>query len=149
MPKKQVRFSNTAGKPLVTVREINAVGRGIKIKPASRKFVPADMKKLKEKHQVAEKRAVASLSRAEDNLSKAQKLAANVRKTQMQTKLQLIKEKNPATINNIKKKINRLNDMKKNLSSHLENKKLAVNVAKNKLKAQRALGMKKSRFTFM
>ena len=147
--KKKVRFANTAGKPLVSVREIERVGKSHKIKQAPRKFVPADMKKLKAKHEIAEKRAVASLSRAEDNLNKAQKLAANIRKTQMQAKLQLLKEKNPAAIKNIKEKINRMNISMKNLAPHLENRKITVNVAKNKLKAQRAIGMKKSRFTIL
>ena len=147
--KKKVRFANTAGKPLVSVREIERVGKSHKIKQNPRKFVPADMKKLKAKHEIAEKRAVASLSRAEDNLNKAQKLAANIRKTQMQAKLQLLKEKNPAAVKNIKEKINRMNTSMKNLAPHLENRKITVNVAKNKLKAQRALGMKTSRFTIL
>jgi len=147
--KKRVKFANTVGKPLVSVREIERVGKSHKIKQEPRKFVPADMKKLKAKHEIAEKRAVASLSRAEDNLSKAQKIAANIRKTQMQAKLQLLKEKNPAAIKNIKEKINRMNASMKNLAPHLENRKITVNVAKNKLKAQRDLGMKKSRFSFV
>jgi len=49
---------NSIGKPLVTVREINAVGRGTKLTPRVRKSAPADLKKMKEKHQVAERRAV-------------------------------------------------------------------------------------------
>jgi predicted transcriptional regulator len=148
-PKKQVRFANTVGKPLVSVREIERVGKSHKILPQNRKFVPADMKKLKAKHEIAERRAVASLSRAEDDLNKAQKIAATIRKTQIQAKLQLLKEKNPAAIKNIKEKINRMNASMKNLVPHLENRKITVNVAKNKLKAQRQLGLKKSRFSFV
>lgn len=147
--RKRVRFANTAGKPLISVREIEAVGRGTKLNPINRKFVPADLKKIKAKHEVAERRAVAALSRAEDNLNKAQKIAANVRKTQMQAKLQLLKEKTPTAIKNIREKINRMNNSMKTLAPHLENRKLAVNLAKNKLKAQRALGMRKSRFSFL
>lgn len=147
--KKRVRFADAVGKPLVSTREINRVGKSHKIKPTSRKFVPADMKKLKAKHEIAEKRAVAALSRAEDNLNKAKKLAANIRKTQMQAKLQLIKEKNPVSIKNIKEKINRLNASMKNMTPRLENRQLAVNIAKNKLKAQREIGIRKSRFTIL
>ena len=148
-PKKQVRFANTTGKPLVTVREINAVGRGTKLTPLVRKSAPADLKKMKEKHQVAERRAVSDLSRAEGNLNKTKELAANIRKIQMEAKLKLIKEKNPAAIKNLKEKINKMNNSMKTIIPHLENRQLAVNLAKNKLKAQRALGIKKSRFGFM
>jgi len=148
-PKKQVRFANTTGKPLVTVREINAVGRGTKLTPLVRKSAPADLKKMKEKHQVAERRAVSDLSRAEDNLNKTKELASNIRKIQMQAKKQLLKEKNPATIKNLKEKINKINNSMKTIIPHLENRQLAVNLAKNKLKAQRALGVKRGRFSFM
>ena len=148
-PKKQVRFANTTGKPLVTVREINAVGRGTKLTPLVRKSAPADLKKMKEKHQVAERRAVSDLSRAEENLNKTKELAANIRKIQMEAKFKLMQEKNPATIKNLKEKINKMNNSMKTIIPHLENRQLAVKLAKNKLKAQRALGIKKSRFGFM
>jgi len=147
--RKKVRFANTAGKPLVTVREINAVGRGTKLTPLVRKSAPADLKKMKEKHRVAEHRAMSDLSRAEDNLNKTKELASNIRKIQMQAKKQLLKEKNPAVINNLKKKINKMNASMQNLAPHIENRKITVDVAKNKLKAQRALGIKRGRFSFM
>jgi len=147
--KKRVKFANTVGKPLVSVREIERVGKSHKIKQEPRKFVPADMKKLKAKHEAAERRAVSALSRAEDNLSKAKKVAANVQKLQYEAKLKLMKEKNPSMILYTKEKMNKLNNLKKNLAPKLENMQLTVNVAKNKLKAQRAIGMKKSRFSFV
>ena len=147
--KKKVRFANTAGKPLVTVREINAVGRGTKLTPLVRKSTPADLKKMKAKHEAAVKKAKADVYRAADNLNKVEKLVTNVRNTQLLAKLQLIKEKNPAAIKNIKEKINKMNSSMKTLIPHLENKRLAANLANNKLKAQKALGIKKSRFSFM
>jgi len=148
-PKKQVKFANAVGKPLVSVREIERVGRSTKLLPQTRKFVPADMKKLKAKYEVAEKRAVSALSRAEDNFNKAKKLAANVQKTQYQAKMMLMKEKNPAAIKNLKEKINRMENAKKTLAPRLENMQMTMNVAKNKLKAQRAIGIRKSRFSFL
>jgi hypothetical protein len=148
-PKKQVRFANTAGKPLVTVREINRVGRGTKLTPLVRKSAPADLKKMKEKHQVAERRAVTDLSRAKKNLNETKELAENIRKIQMQSKLKLSRERTPAAIKNLKEKINKMNNSMKTIIPHLENRQLAVNLAKNKLKAQRALGLRKSRFSFM
>ena len=147
--KKKVRFANTAGKPLVTVREINAVGRGTKLTPLVRKSTPADLKKMKAKHEAAVKKAKADVYRAADNLNKVEKLVTNVRNTQLLAKLQLIKEKNPAAIKNIKEKINKMNSSMKTLIPHLQNKRLAANLANNKLKAQKALGIKKSRFSFM
>jgi hypothetical protein len=131
------------------VREINAVGRGTKLTPLVRKSAPADLKKMKEKHQVAERRAVSDLSRAEENLNKTKELAANIRKIQMQAKLKLNREKNPAAIKNLKEKINKMNNSMKTILPHLENRQLAVNLAKNKLKAQRKLGVKRGRFTFL
>ena len=147
--KKSVRFANSMGKPLVTVREINAVGRGTKLTPLVRKSTPADLKKMKAKHEAAVKKAKADVYRAADNLNKVEKLVTNVRNTQLLAKLQLIKEKNPAAIKNIKEKINKMNSSMKTLIPHLENKRLAANLANNKLKAQKALGIKKSRFSFM
>ena len=147
--RKRVRFANTVGQPLVAVRDINAVGRGTKLTPLVRKSVPADLKKLKEKHQVAKKRAVATLSRAEDNLSKAQRVSGNIQKLKTQAQIQLLKSKSPSNAANIKEKINKLNSAKKALAPRLENMKLDVNIAKNKLKAQRNIGLKKSRFAFV
>ena len=147
--KKSVRFANSMGKPLVTVREINAVGRGTKLTPLVRKSTPADLKKMKAKHEAAVKKAKADVSRAADNLNKVEKLVTNVRNTQLLAKLQLAKEKNPAAIKNIKEKINKMNSSMKTLIPHLENKRLAANLANNKLKAQKALGIKRSRFSFM
>jgi predicted nucleic acid-binding Zn-ribbon protein len=147
--KKRVRFANNTGKPLVTVREINAVGRGTKLTPLVRKSTPADLKKMKAKHEAALRRAMADVSRAEDNLNQKKEVAANVRKIQMQAKLQLAKEKNPAAIKNLKEKINKMNGHMKTIAPHIENSQLAVNLAKNKLKAQKAHGIKKSRFSFM
>ena len=147
--KKSVRFANSMGKPLVTVREINAVGRGTKLTPLVRKSTPADLKKMKAKHEAAVKKAKADVYRAADNLNKVEKLVTNVRNTQLLAKLQLAKEKNPAAIKNIKEKINKMNSSMKTLIPHLENKRLAANLANNKLKAQKALGIKKSRFSFM
>lgn len=51
-PKKRVRFSNT----ITTVREIERVGKSEKLEPRSRKFIPADMKKMKAKHNAAVER---------------------------------------------------------------------------------------------
>lgn len=148
-PKKQVRFSNTAGKSLTNVREIERVGKSYKIKLAERKFVPADMKKLKSKHEAAMKRAIESVSRAEDNLNKAKKIAANVQKVHYEAKMKLLKEKNPSMILYTKEKINRLNNVKKNLAPKLEILKMDLNLKKDKLKAQSNLGLRKSRFTLV
>ena len=147
--KKRVRFANTAGKPLVTVREINAVGKSHKIKQEPRKFIPADLKKRKARHEAAERRAVSMLTIAENNLNKAKKVAANVQKLQNEAKMKLKKETNPSMIMYTKEKINKLNTLKKNLAPKLENMQITVNIAKNKLKAQRNLGLRRSRFTIL
>ena len=61
----------------------------------------------------------------------------------------MLKAKSPSNAANIKEKINKLNSVKKNLIPRLENMQLTVNIAKNKLKAQRAIGMKRSRFSIL
>jgi predicted nucleic acid-binding Zn-ribbon protein len=147
--KKRVTFANTAGKSLTNVREIERVGKSYKIKHAPRKSTPADLKKLKAKHEAAEKRALAELFRAEDILDKAKRVDANMNKMQKQLKTQLAKEKKLEAINNIHNKLGRLDNAKKNLAPRINNLKIDVNLAKNKLKAQRAIGLKKSRFTFV
>ena len=146
---RKVTFANAAGKPLVTVREINAVGRGIKIKHVPRKSTPADLKKLKTKHEAAVRRAAARVSMAEGNLSKVKKVAANVQNTLYHAKWKMTKEKNPVAIKNLKEKINKMKNMTKNLAPKLEMLQINLNLAKNKLNAQRTTGIKKSRFTFL
>ena len=148
-PKKHVKFANTVGKPLTNVREIERVGKSRKIKQNPRKFVPADMKKLKAKHEAATIRAAASVSRAQDNLNQAKKIAANVQKVRDEAKLKMMKEKNPSMILYTKEKINKMNNIKKNLAPKLEMLQMDLNLKKDKLKAQRNIGMKRSRFTIL
>ena len=148
MEKKRVTFANTSGKPLTHVREIERVGTH-KIKHAPRKSVPADLKKLKQKHEIAEKRAVTELFRAENILNKAQKIDADINKMQKKLKSQLAKEKKFEAINDIQNKLVKLDRARKNLTPRINNLKIDANVAKNKLKAQRALGIKKSRFAIL
>ena len=56
-PRKKVMFANTAGKPLVQIREINIEGKGKKIVPAKRKYVPANLSQISKKHENAVIRA--------------------------------------------------------------------------------------------
>ena len=147
--RKKVRFTNTTGKPLVTVREINAVGRGTKLTPLVRKSMPADLKKMKAKHEAAVRRAMADVSRAEDNLNKVKKVATSVQNIQYLAKMKMVKEKNPSNNKHLQEKINKMNNMKKKLAPKLEMLQIDLNTKKNKLKAQRAHGMKRSRFSFM
>jgi len=55
--KKRVKFANTTGKPLVHIREINIEGKGKKVVPAKRKYVPADLSQIRKKHDDAVRRA--------------------------------------------------------------------------------------------
>ena len=146
--KKRVTFANTTGKPLTHVREIERVGTH-KIKHAPRKSTPADLKKLKQKHEIAEKRAVTELFRAENILNKAKKVDADMNKMQKKLKSQLAKEKKFEAVNNIQNKLVKLDHARKNLAPRINNLKIDANLAKNKLKAQRALGVKRSRFTIL
>jgi hypothetical protein len=55
--RKKVRFSNSIGKSLVQIKEINIEGKGKKVVPVKRKYVPANLSQISKKHDDAVKRA--------------------------------------------------------------------------------------------
>jgi len=143
--KKQVRFSNSIGKPLVTVREINRVGKGIKFTPLKRKSAPADVKKLKEKHDDAVKRAEKNVTavivkieglKRQMNFEKNDENAVKEEMAKQMKKKSMFGKK--PDIEHLKNKLEESNKEKRKIMQKMLNAKLELNMAKNKLAAQKA-----------
>jgi hypothetical protein len=146
--KKKIRFANAVGKPLVTVREIERVGTS-KIRPVNRKSIPADLKKMKAKHEAALKRTIRSVSISENNVTKAQKIANNINRAHHDARQKILRAKNPENILKLKSTLNKLRNAQKNFAQKLEFLRMDLDLKKNKLKSQKKLGLKKSRFALL
>ena len=149
MPEKRVRFANTAGKPLTSTRQINAVGAGRRVLPSKRTFIPADLKLMRTKHANAMKRAMEKVSNAKRQFERAKEVGIKLRNAQQHVREILAKEKNPLNVRRIQAYANKLISAKKNIVRELNSKKINLNLEQGKLKAQKNLGMKKSRFRVM
>lgn len=127
--KKHVVFANTQGKSLTSVKHIEKSGKGKKISPAKRHPKPAllDPERMERRRKAAEYAAKSHVMNAERKL----RLANNTHK-------QLHDLMKSASDNPAMKK--HLNTAKKNLDSVRNVAKIDLNMARNKLKAQRKLG---------
>ena len=143
--RKKVRFANTSGKSLVQIREINIEGKGKKIVPAKRKYVPANLSRISKKHDDAVKRAeknVADIIVKIEGLKRQlqfEKNEENVIKNEMakQMKKKSMFGKKP-DIEHLKNKLEESNKEKKKIMQKMLNAKLELDMAKNKLAAQKA-----------
>jgi len=144
-PKKKVRFANTAGKSLVQIKEINIEGKGEKVVPVKRKYVPANLSQISKKHDDAVKRAEKNVTavivkieglKREMNLEKNDE---NAIKNEMakQTKKKSLFGKKP-NIEHFKNKLAESNKEKRKIMQKMMNAKLELNMARNKLAAQKA-----------
>jgi hypothetical protein len=146
--RKRIRFANTAGKHLVHIREINIEGKGKKIVPAKRKYVPANLSQISKKHDDAVKRAeknVTAIIVKIEGLKRQmnfEKNEENVIKEEMakQTKKKSLFGKKP-DIEHFKNKLEETNKEKKKIMQKMMNAKLELNMAKNKLAAQKTSRM--------
>jgi hypothetical protein len=143
--RKKVRFANTTGKSLVQIKEINIEGRGKKIVPVKRKYVPANLSQISKKHDDAVKRAEKNVTavivkieglKREMNLEKNDE---NAIKEEMakQTKKKSLFGKKP-NIEHFKNKLAESNKEKKKIMKKMMNAKLELNMAKNHLQAQKS-----------
>ena len=148
MPEKRVRFANTVGKPLTSVRKIDAVGAGARVPPSKRTFVPADLKLMKTRHENAMKRVMEKVSDAKRQFERAKELGIKLRNTQQHVQKMLAKEKNPLNVRRIRAYANKLISAKNDIVRDLNSRKMNLNLEQGKLKAQKNLGMKK-RFRLM
>jgi len=147
-PKKKVRFANTAGKPLVYIREINRVGKSEKIVPAKRKYVPANLSQISKKHDDAVKRAEKNVTavivkieglKREMNLEKNDENAIKEEMAKQMKKKSMFGKK--PNIEHFKNKLAESNKEKRKIMQKMLNAKLELNMAKNKLAAQKTSRM--------
>ena len=146
--RKRIRFANTAGKPLVSIREINRVGKSEKIVPVKRKYVPANLSQISKKHDDAVKRAeknVTAVIVKMEGLKRQmnfEKNDENAIKNEMakQMKKRTLFGKNP-DVEHFKNKLAESNKEKKKIMQKMLNAKLELNMAKNKLAAQKTSRM--------
>ena len=142
--RKKVRFANTDGKTLVHIREINIEGKGKKVVQVKRKYVPANLSQISKKHDDAVKRAEKNVTavivkmeslKREMNLEKNDE---NAIKNEMakQTKKKSLFGKKP-NIEHFKNKLAESNKEKKKIMKKMLDAKLELNMAKNKLAAQK------------
>ena len=144
-PRKKVRFANTIGKPLVHIREINIEGKGKKVVPAKRKYVPANLSQISKKHENAvrhaEKNVVTAIGKMEDlkrkmNLEKNDENAIRNEMAKQMNKKSLFSKK--VNIEHFKNKLEESNKEKKKIMQKMMKTKLELNMAKSKLSAQKA-----------
>jgi len=140
--KKRIRFANTIGKPLVSVREINIEGKGKKIEPRKRKSIPANLSKIAKKREDALRRAeknVADEMEKFKNLRRRldfEKNAENIIKNEMskQMKKRSLFGKKP-NIEHFKNKLEESNKEKKKIMQKMMKAKLDLNMAIEKRNA--------------
>jgi len=147
-PKKKMRFANTAGKPLVYIREINRVGKSEKMIPAKRKYVPANLSQISKKHDDAVKRAEKNVTavivkieglKREMNLEKNDENAIKEEMAKQMKKKSMFGKK--PDIEHFKNKLAESNKEKKKIMKKMLDAKLELNMAKNKLAAQKTSRM--------
>ena len=147
-PKKQVRFSNSIGKSLVQIKEINIEGKGKKVVPVKRKYVPANLSQISKKHDDAVKRAeknVTAVIVKMDVLKRQMNLEKNDENAikeeiakQMKKKSMFDKKPN---IEHFKNKLAESNKEKRKIMKKMLDAKLELDMAKNKLAAQKTSRM--------
>ena len=142
--RKKVRFTNTIGKPLVSIREINIEGKGKKIVPAKRKYVPANLSRISKKHENAvrhaEKNVATAIGKMEDlkrkmNLEKNDENAIRNEMAKQMKKKSLFGKK--PNVEHFKNKLEESNKEKKKIMQKMMKTKLELNMAKSKLSAQK------------
>jgi hypothetical protein len=137
---KKVAWANAAGKPLTTVRTIDREGKGTKLEPLTRKYVPASKRDIPRKYFVALDKAKIDVERKKEAVKDMKKKEHNVAKVENIVKKSLKKETRPAAKANLKNKLGRVETAKKMMAEHVNQAKLNLNLAKDKLKAQKKAG---------
>jgi hypothetical protein len=146
--RRKVRFANTTGKPLVHIREINIEGKGKKVVPAKRKYVPANLSQISKKHENAvrhaEKNVATAIGKMEDlkrkmNLEKNDENAIRNEMAKQMKKKSLFSKK--VNVEHFKNKLEESNKEKKKIMQKMLVAKLELDMAKTKLAAQKASRM--------
>jgi predicted phage tail protein len=142
--RKRIRFANTAGKPLVHIREINIEGKGKKIVPVKRKYVPANLSQISKKHDDAVKRSEKNVTavivkieglKRQMNFEKASENAIK-EELAKQTKKKSMFGKKP-NIEHFKNKLAESDRDQKKIMQKMLDAKMDLNMARSKLAAQK------------
>ena len=143
--RNKVRFANTTGKPLVHIREINIEGKGKKVVPAKRKYVPADLSQIRKKHDDAVRRAQENLNKSvrvikdlqrQLNLEKNDENAIRNEMSKQLKKRSLFGKK--PDVEHLKNKLEESDKQKKKIMQKMLQAKVNLNMSKNHLLAQKA-----------
>jgi predicted phage tail protein len=146
--RKRIRFANTAGKPLVHIREINIEGKGKKVVPVKRKYVPANLSQISKKHDDAVKRAEKNVTavivkieglKRQMNFEKNDENAIKEEMAKQMKKKSMFGKK--PNIEHFKNKLAESNKEKRKIMKKMLDAKLELNMAKNKLAAQKTSRM--------
>jgi small-conductance mechanosensitive channel len=122
------------------VRAINREGKGAKLEPLSRKYVPASKANIPRKYFVAVNRAKSDVERKKEAIKELKKKKHDVAEVEKIVKKSLKKETSPAAKINLKNKLDRLAKAQKVIAEHTNEAHMVWNLAKNKLKAQKKSG---------
>jgi predicted phage tail protein len=146
--RKRIRFANTAGKPLVQIKEINIEGKGKKVVPVKRKYVPANLSQISKKHDDAVKRAeknVTAVIVKMDGLKRQMNFEKNDENAIKEEMAKQMKKKSmfgkKPDIEHLKNKLAESNKEKRKIMKKMLDAKLELNMAKNKLAAQKTSRM--------
>ena len=144
-PRKKVMFANTAGNPLVQIREINIEGKGKKIVPAKRKYVPANLSQISKKHENAVIRAKKNFDesvRKMENLKRQMNLEKNDENAIRNEMAKQMKKKSlfgkKPNVEHFKNRLEESNKEKKKIMQKMMKARINLNIAKEKLVAQKA-----------
>ena len=143
--RKKVTFANTTGKPLAHIREINIEGKGKKLVPAKRKYVPANLSQISKKHENAVIRAKKNFDesvRKMENLKRQMNLEKNDENAIRNEMAKQMKKKSlfgkKPNVEHFKNRLEESNKEKKKILQKMTKAKFNLNIAKNHLAAQKA-----------
>jgi predicted P-loop ATPase/GTPase len=146
--RKKVRFANTTGKSLVQIKEINIEGKGEKVVPVKRKYVPANLSQISKKHDDAVKRAEKNVTavivkmeglKRQMNFEKNDENAIKEEMAKQMKKKSMFSKK--LNIEHLKNKLAESNKEQRKIMKKMLDAKLELNMAKNKLAAQKTSRM--------
>lgn len=137
---KKVSWANNAGKPLTSVKQIPAEGRGHPVKKTVRRSPRAEKKDIPKKYFDALDRSHDRVKRIEKKMEDLKKERTIVQKAENDLKKKLNMETKPTLVLSMKNKMNILRKEKRLINLKTENAQINLNIAKSRLRSQRKAG---------
>jgi hypothetical protein len=139
--KKTVVWANTSGKPLATIRKIDAEGKGYKMKAPASTPRPAKLSNMQKKRNIAMAMAKRNAKRDEQQVVKIKNTLKTVTEIEKNIKKKLNQAfVTPANKVALKQKLDKTTNMKKLLTKKLNEATVNFNLSRDKLRAQRRAG---------